>query len=575
MARYLNANYWKKAYLLEFKKNGILTDAFTFSVPPENEEFIFPQRKSETKTFGGAVVADYGNDLVQINLSGSTINQELKFIYRGADSPAELTGEQEIFLLRDLLRDYGKRDNLQEKEVYLYSLSGGKTVGKNPKWWKIFISQLDISRSKDKPFCYNYKFSATGVPEVNPIDQFYTQFQILYDKNGYSPLFANTIGNTISGWYDSVKNLVMKMEEVADLIEEYGGGFLSELSGYIGTARQSINIFNDACGRYADVINGIMSQTSGVAVDTVMLGDKVLSSAFRYYPTIISDVWNSCLDTCSAFKSIYNYCANLDETYFSESSWQSIKELFDDSVSDRDIADIYSSLSHEGILAANKSVAITSKNLNDLGIAVIPGGTGEDDRLIITYGYKVVSVTDAETSWDQIAQDYYGNATLSFLVATYNNLPTDKPLKVGQEILIPKLNFADTRAGNNEVYNTPDVKDNYGKDLIIQSNDFAVYNGDLKLVSGVDNLEQALLNRYSTLLGARIRLEAYGIQASIGNAVEATSALIQASVHQTTVEDPRVETVEDISFVGMGDELTVSVTYIDRNGAKRNFGGTI
>ena len=48
MTKYLNADYWRNAYLLEFKINGTLTDAFTFSVPPEQEEFSFPQRKSET-----------------------------------------------------------------------------------------------------------------------------------------------------------------------------------------------------------------------------------------------------------------------------------------------------------------------------------------------------------------------------------------------------------------------------------------------------------------------------------------------------------------------------------------------
>ena len=67
MAKLLNVNFWKKAYLLEFKMNGVLTDAFTFSVPPENEDFSFPQRKNETKTFGGAVVADYGNDMYCTN----------------------------------------------------------------------------------------------------------------------------------------------------------------------------------------------------------------------------------------------------------------------------------------------------------------------------------------------------------------------------------------------------------------------------------------------------------------------------------------------------------------------------
>ena len=147
--------------------------------------------------------------------------------------------------------------------------------------------------------------------------------------------------------------------------------------------------------------------------------------------------------------------------------------------------------------------------------------------------------------------------------------------RFGQSILIPNLNFAESKIEENEVYNTPDVKDNYGKDLLIIDKDFSIYNGDIALVQGVDNLEQALLNRYSTLIGARIRVEAYGIQASIGDALNATSALIQASVHQTTVEDPRVDSVEDIAFEGKGDGLTVSVIYIDKNGSKQNFGGTI
>ena len=141
--------------------------------------------------------------------------------------------------------------------------------------------------------------------------------------------------------------------------------------------------------------------------------------------------------------------------------------------------------------------------------------------------------------------------------------------------MIPKLSYSESVDLENEVYNNHDEKDNYGKDILIEDNDYSVINGDLALSSGVKNLEQSLLNRYSTLVGARIRLEVYGIQASIGDALNATSSLIQASVHQTTVEDPRVDSVEDINFVGVGDELTVTVIYIDVNGAKRVFGGTI
>ena len=565
MASILNANYWKKAYLLEFKMNGVLTDAFTFSVPPEHEEFSFPQRKNETKTFGGAVIADYGNDTVQINLSGTTINQELKLIYKSTLGMSEMTGEQEAFYLRDLCKKYGTRDNLQNKEVYLYSLNGGgKNTSNNPKWWRIYISQLDINRSKDKPFCYNYKFSATGAPEVTKKSM----------KSISERKFKN-LGGFVDSWVNMTKSICGLLYECADNLEALGADYLSELSGYISSLRKCVDSYDEILARYSDVFAGKIGDLSDITIDTVQLGDKVVASAIRYYPTIISDVWNCCLDVKSAAQNIYNYVANMDVNSYSSSSWQSVKEMFDSSVSDVDISDTYSTIGYQELTLANEAVTITSKNLNSIGFAVIPGGPNEDDRLITTYGYKVVALTDAETNWDQLAQDYYGDPSLSSLIATYNNLPTDKPLKAGQSILIPNLNFAESTTAENEIYNSPDMKDNYGKDLLISDKDFAVYNGDIAVVGGVDNLEQALLNRYSTLIGARIRVEAYGIQASIGDALNATSALIQASVHQTTVEDPRVDSVEDISFQGKGDGLTVSVTYIDKNGAKRNFGGTI
>lgn len=563
MEKLLNADFWKKAYLLEFKLNGVLTDAFTFSVPPESEEFSFPQRKNETKTFGGAVVADYGNDLVQINLSGSTINQELKLIYKSRLGEARMTGEQEAFYLRNLLKKYGSRENLQGKEVYLYSLNGGgDKVSNNPKWWKIYVGQLDISRSKDKPFCYNYKFSATGAPEIS---------RKIRSKDDRT---FKTLGDKIDSLESGITSITTEMNNLADTLEELGANNISELSGYIGTIRQNIDKFNNAVGRYSSVFAGTVESISEFATDTVMLGDKVLYTATRYYPNLITDVWNSCLDLVATTKNLYNVCSNFDK-YFTESPFQNIKELFDETVTDTDIADTYSTLGYQELLCANRAMAMTSKNLNDISFAIIPGDQDEDDQIITTYGYKNIFITDSETNWDQLAEDYYGDASLAAIIATFNNLDTNASLKPGQQLLIPNLNFAEIRNSENEVYNSPDIKDNYGKDLLIDDKDFSIKNGDLAIVNGVDNLEQALINRYSTMMGARIRIEAYGIQASIGDSVKATSALIQSSVHQTTIEDPRVDSIEDISFVGNGDNLTVSVTYVDKNGTKRNLGGTI
>lgn len=558
---YLNADYWKKAYLLEFRLNNRVQAAFTFSVPPESEEFVFPQRKNETKTFGGAVVADYGNDLVQINLSGSTINQELKIIYKSSFGIDLLTGEQEIFYLRDLLKEYGSQANLKGKTVYLYSLNGERSATNNPKWWQIYVGQLDISRNKDKPFCYNYKFSAIAAPEVKRIG---SKLKIL-----------KKLSSTIESWTNAITDNIKKMDAVLENIINYGGDLLSDLKSLITTAETCLTAYESAMNKYINVAKGLINELGEVAIDTIGLGDKVLAHGIRYYVNAPIDVWNTCLDMKNAFKNVYDYCASLDETSYTTSAWQNMKELYSDGVTNEDISDTFSTIAHEGTAISNSCLAITSKALNDFGFAIKPGSSGEDDEIISTYGYKTVAITDAQTNWDQLAKDYYGDASLSYIIATYNNLSIGTELTAGQSVLIPQLNFAESKIAENEVYNSPDVKDNYGKDIAIIDNDFSAYNGDIALIGGIDNLEQALLNRYSTLINARIRLEAYGIQASIGDALNATSALIQASVHQTTIEDPRVESVEKITFKGSGDDLVVQVTYIDKNGTRQNLGGVI
>ncbi|MDR1905167.1 MAG: hypothetical protein LBQ88_23160, partial [Treponema sp.] len=126
MARKLKTDLWKKAYLIEFVDNETwkVLDAFTFSVPPESEEITYSQRKSETKTFGGLHVDDYGPDAVKISLSGSTINQDLKKIYNPEGADKWMTGEQEIYYLRNLIHKYKTIDNRTKNiRIILYDLS--------------------------------------------------------------------------------------------------------------------------------------------------------------------------------------------------------------------------------------------------------------------------------------------------------------------------------------------------------------------------------------------------------------------------------------------------------------------
>lgn len=168
--------------MLEFLDGTEVKEVFTFSVPPESEEFIFPQRITETKTFGGSVFDDYGNDTYKITLSGSTINEDKKFIYRGVEkSPLYLTGTKEIFTLQKIIQNWADGKVLEgffrnstgtvsKRKIYLYDLSkmsvlqiASGTATRN--YWRVFIKDLKIKRDKSKPKTYNYTLEMIGVEE--------------------------------------------------------------------------------------------------------------------------------------------------------------------------------------------------------------------------------------------------------------------------------------------------------------------------------------------------------------------------------------------------------------------------
>ncbi len=162
---------WKKSYMLEFLKNGEVEECFTFAVPPESEDFQFPQRVSETKTFSGSVFEDYGNDTYKIVLSGATINEEKKYIYKGSKEAAQyLTGTEEIFSLQEIIKNWNADTSDAEKKVYLYDLSkttiqqdSATVAGRN--WWRVFITSLKVKRDKSNPHSFKYTLEMSACEE--------------------------------------------------------------------------------------------------------------------------------------------------------------------------------------------------------------------------------------------------------------------------------------------------------------------------------------------------------------------------------------------------------------------------
>ncbi len=162
--------------MLEFLDNEKVQEVFTFSVAPQGVEFDYPQRISETKTFGGSVFDDYGNDTYRITISGTTINEDKKFIYRGEKPPLYLSGSKEIAELQKIIKnwadgkDSSEKGKLQNRKVYLYDLSrmsmpqvATGTATRN--YWRIFIKDLKTKQDKSNPRAVTYTLEMTAVED--------------------------------------------------------------------------------------------------------------------------------------------------------------------------------------------------------------------------------------------------------------------------------------------------------------------------------------------------------------------------------------------------------------------------
>ena len=270
--------------MLEFLKGVEVENVFTFSVPPEGEDYDFSQRLTETKTFGGSVFDKYGNDTIKINLSGTTGNEDKKIIYRGfIKPPLYLNGEKEIWELQKVIEewhDLSSDTDGTEKTIYLYDLSKTNIVdfmaisaGKTPatrNYWQVFIKDLKIKRSSSKPNYYNYSLEMFALVKEktkqngwlssisDAASSFTKAMNVVEGVMGYTELAVATV--------QSCTSAVAKVKKAFEAFQKMGvsGQILSVMGAADGATRiltgGSNNTFYNAakdCMAIADQCKGI------------------------------------------------------------------------------------------------------------------------------------------------------------------------------------------------------------------------------------------------------------------------------------------------------------------------------
>lgn len=563
---------WRSSYLLEFKDGDVPVDAFMFSVPPQSEEFTFPQRVKETKTFGGSVIDDYGNDTFKITLSGSTINNDLRLIRRQAKAsvPKWVTGWGEVQELQKVLETYGMCNTeedvlkINNKKVYLYQLSMGfmqdDVAG---KYFRVAPLELQVRRDKSAPFSYNYTFSCIAWHEGRP------KF-----KNS---LFEAIVGGITDG-LNTLSSLARTLKSVLN--------FSNPITQVADKLTRAVN---DAFSIVDNTTRLIAKGTAELSItpitETVKVFDTVIKSSVRAtlrsqleVYTAIKEVASVAMEACGQVKDLVDDCGDEYKTM-----WQAIEDEYGEAIAD---TCVILDCETEGAAALIVTLAGFLGGLNSFALDAMDEGSSVFDKygdsVIVTSNGCDVKRAKGAMTWDELARVYLGSAKFADLLATYNaqfnsdyKTSWGDVLPVGARVLIPTFVKGAEVALNTNIHNGFGVIDKLGVDMRLDNDgDLAISGGDFALVNKEDNLMQSVLNRLLTIEGSLTRHEYIGTNAKVGTSIDKT--LLRASVERTLMNEERIKSVDNIVIdSGIEDAYKVNVTYtsVEGNSQKVTFGG--
>jgi hypothetical protein len=589
MEKNLKTDLWKKAYLIEFvdKYWGVL-DAFTFSVPPESEEITYSQRKSETKTFGGLHVDDYGLDAVKISLSGSTINQDLKRIYRPGKGDKWLTGEEEIYNFRDLIIKHKSRENRAgEVKIMLYDLSktkfsGGKMI-KN--YWLVFPGDFKIRRSSDRPFAYKYSIDFTAVDmkgsEINR--------NIVSDSFGWVKSLLNILDKGVKilegalTWWTGITAYVDKintsLRELGDIVDAYS----SVLNGYIDATTIALDSANSILKIPRDMSTKVYNiglefmNSSKRTLEAVENMTGTIRSYIESGGTIPQEVLEEYRMTYGEYcDNLYNLCHKIENNAnaivaASKSSELPTPIAFDEDMNEdaetgESLGGSESGDSESGESGGSGGSESGDSGSDGAGSGVSGGKATSRQGVVLSYGYFEVAFKSTDLL-ESLAAEYCGNPEMAIVIAAYNGVASLDELSPGDAIKIPIL-APSSRNSLGRIYSRSEDRNIYGRDIYLDSEGCTATStsGDFLLTDGAANLSQAILLRLRESVSRRVRLGAYGIRKNVSDPV-AGVAYILSSIDLTVRGDPRVSEILDIRFQGNGDGLDVTVDYTDINHA--------
>jgi hypothetical protein len=181
-----------------------------------------------------------------------------------------------------------------------------------------------------------------------------------------------------------------------------------------------------------------------------------------------------------------------------------------------------------------------------------------------------------------ISKRFLGDESYWKMIAIINNLKSpyisstrrDGVLAYGDKILIPKRpdsgDFTDVQQNSSKDSSSETMSPmlrKYGRDLKLSDGSFGTdfadlqvnAQGDLALIDGVDNINQALMVKLSTEQGELSTHPSFGAKYPIGSKLSLPQLQeFTLNTRRTLLSDPRIESIDSLNAFADGDVVRVS-----------------